>query len=528
MFDILIKNGVIIDGSGKKSFQADIGIENGFISEIGNLQNAFAKKTIDAKNLTVCPGFIDILNRSDVFGTIFENPSQESLLKQGITTIIGGNCGASLAPIISINAIDAIKKWSDIKKIAVNWSSMSEFLNLLSAKPLGVNFGTLAGHTTLRRGLLKQEIRLLQKKEQEQMNYMANQALEEGALGISAGLIYAHTKITPTEELIELSKIASKNKGFFSLHLRNEAENIMSSVNEAIRISQEAMIPVEIAHFKIIGRKNWPLIERIIPMIETANRSGAQITFDVFPYAFSASVLYTILPDWATKNGKEKLLELLRDENLKKDIVAEMQQNPAVDYEKIIIAMSAGDKSIVGRNIKYLSQNQGLSPEETMLNIIIESGGRMIAFIPDLSEENIKNQIANNFSLMASNGAGYNLNYMNSGELAHPRCFGAFPRAIKKYVLDEKILSMEEMIAKLTSRPAQKIGLKKRGGIKTKNYADIVILNTGQLKDNATLEMPYQFSSGIDYVIVNGKIAIEDGIYNESLNGKVLKKFVDA
>lgn len=523
MLDILIKNGAIIDGTGKNSFRGDIGIEKGLIAEIGEIKSS-ALKTIDATKKIVCPGFIDILNRSDVFGTLFENPSQESLLKQGITTIIGGNCGASLAPLISLHAINAIQKWTDMKKVTFNWSSMAEFLNDISSKKFGVNFGTLIGHTTLRRGLLKQEIRLLQKNELNQMSYIVDQSMRQGAFGISAGLIYSHTKITPTEELMELAKTVVKNNGFLSLHTRNEGENIIPSINEAIRISQEAQIPVEIAHFKISGQKNWTLIDKVLSMIETANRSGAQVTFDVFPYTFSASVLYTTLPDWTIREGKEKLLDLLRDRDKKSDIVKEMQKNKFVDYGKIIIAMSAGDKSIIGRDIQYLSQNQGLSPEETILNIIIESRGRMIGFIPDLDENNLKKQIANSFSLIASNSAGYNLGYINSGELAHPRCFGSFPRAIKKYVLDEKIISMEEMIAKMTFRPAQKIGLTKRGEIKIKNFADIVIFNPTQIKDNATIESPYQFSSGIDYVIVNGQIAVENENYNGSLNGRILKK----
>lgn len=528
MLDILIKNGTIIDGSGKKSFQADIGIEKGLITEIGNLKNASAAKIIDAQNLIVCPGFIDILNRSDAFGMLFENPSQESLLRQGITTIIGGNCGASLAPIMSLDAINAIQKWADIKNVALNWSTMGEFLDELAKRKFGINYGTLIGHTTLRRGLLKQEIRQLQSKELEQMQYAISQSMHEGALGLSAGLIYAHTKIAPTEELIEIAKTTAKYRGYFSLHIRNEGENIMSSINEAIRISQEAQIPVEIAHFKIIGQKNWGLLEKVLDMIEIANRSGAQITFDVFPYDFSASVLYTILPDWTTKEGKEKMLEFLRDGNYKKQIVEEMQRNKLVDYEKIIIAMSAGDKNIIGHDLKSIAQNQGISVEEVILNIILESRGRMISFIPDLGENNIKNQIANNFSLISSNAAGYSLAHESSRELAHPRCFGAFPRAIKNYVLDEKIVGMEDMISKMTSKPAQKIGLKKRGEIKIKNYADIVIFDPNRLKDNATLELPYQFPSGIEYVIINGIISVDSANFTAGLNGKILKKSIDA
>lgn len=525
MLDILIKNGTIIDGTGKKGFRGDIGIEKGLITQIGELgEKTSALKTIDAAGKMVCPGFIDILSRSDAFGTLFENPSQESLLRQGVTTIIGGNCGASLAPMISISGIDAIKKWADIKNVAINWSSMAEFLNELSTKKIGVNFGTLIGHTTLRRGLLKQDIRLLQRKEQDQMNLIVDQAMSEGAFGISAGLVYSHTKITPTEELIEISKIAAKRGGFLSLHIRNEGANIISSINEAIRISQEARIPVEIAHFKIIGRQNWPAIEKILPMIELANQNGAQITFDIFPYTFSASVLYTILPDWATKESKEQLINLLRDKEQKKNIIQEMQQNRSVDYGNIIIAMSAGDKSLIGHDMKTIAQSQGLSPEEIILNIIIESRGRMIGFVPDLSEDNIKRQISSDLSLISSNAAGYNLDYANNRELAHPRCFGAFPRAIKKYALGENVVSIEEMIAKMTSRPAKKIGLAKRGEIRLNNFADITILDTKTINDNATIDLPYQFPSGIDYVIVNGQIAVNKSDFTGLANGKVLKK----
>lgn len=528
MFDILIKNGTIIDGTGKKSFQGDIGIEKGMITEIGSIKNASASKIIDANNLIVCPGFVDIMNRSDAFGMLFENPSQESLLRQGITTIIGGNCGASLAPIISLDAINAIQKWADIKNVALNWSTMAEFLSELSKKKFAVNYGTLVGHTTLRRGLLKQDIRQLQAKEMEQMQYTISESIRDGALGLSAGLVYAHTKIATTEELIEASKSASKNGGYLSLHIRNEGENIVSSINEAIRISQEAQIPVEIAHFKIIGKKNWPLLEKVFSMIEMANRNNPLVTFDVFPYTFSASVLYTILPDWVTREGKEKMLEFLRDKEYKKRIVEEMQKNSMVDCDEIIIAMSAGDKNLVGHNLKFIAQNQGLSVQEAILNIILESRGRMISFIPDIGEENIKSKILNDFSIISSNGVGYNLSHANGMELAHPRCFGAFPRAIKKYAIDEKIISLEEIIRKMTLKPAQKIGLKNRGEIKVKNFADIVIFNKEQLTDNATLQLPYQFPSGIDHVIVNGTIAVENGQYNNSLSGKIIKKHTDA
>lgn len=528
MFDILIKNGNIIDGSGKKSFQADIGIERDIIVDIGNLQNAPAKKTIGAKNLTVCPGFVDILNRSDTFGTLFENPSQESLLRQGTTTIIGGNCGASLAPIISIHAINAIQKWTDIKNVAINWSSMAEFLYELSHKEIGVNFGTLVGHTTLRRGLLKDEIRPFQKDEMDKMKYIVEESIKDGALGLSAGLVYAHSKIATTEELIELGKITAKNNGFLSLHLRNEEKDTIGAVNEAIRISQEAEIPVEIAHLKIIGQENWPMMDKTLSMIEIANRSGAQITFDVFPYTFSASVLYTTLPDRLVNENKDNLVNMINDKEQKKIIVADMQKNPKFDYGKIIIAMSSGDKSFIGHTVQSIAQDHGLSQEEVILHLIIESRGRMIGFIPDISEENIKKQISNNFSFIASNGAGYGLRHKISKELAHPRCFGAFPRAIRKYALDEKIVSLEEIIAKMTLKPAQKIGLKKRGELKVKNYADVVIFDQDKIRDNAIIQSPYQFADGIEYVLVNGQVAVSNGNYNGLLKGKVLRKFIDA
>lgn len=525
MFDILIKNGTIIDGSGAKSFKADIGIEGDTISAIGNLSDSKAAKIIDATDKIVCPGFVDILNRSDTFGTLFEIPSQESLLRQGITTIIGGNCGASLAPIISPDAINAIQKWADIKKIAANWSSVAEFFFSIANKKFGVNFGTLIGHTSLRRGLLKGDTRPLEKGEIEQMEYIADMSMKSGALGISAGLVFAHSNIAPTEELISLAKIVKKHNCYFSLHLRNDGESIIAAINEAIRISQEGNIPLEISHFKIIGKKHWPLLDTILGMIDSANKNGAQITFDVFPYAFSANVLYTILPQEIAKENKEKLASILKDKEIKKEIVKEMQKNPALDYGKIIIAMSGGDKSFIGHTIETVAKNQGLSQEEVILNSIIESRGRIIGFMPDIDEENIRKQIKSELSLISSNSAGYDLSFAKSRELAHPRCFGAFPRAIKKYAIDEGLIPMETMIAKMTSKPASKIGLAKRGEIKIKNFADIIIFNPQKIKDNATLEMPYQYPDGIDWVLVNGQPAIENGNYNGALNGKVLKKY---
>lgn len=523
-FDILIKNGTVIDGTGREKYPADIGINEDAIAEIGDLKNGKAEKVIDAAGLHVAPGFIDVLNHSDTYWTMFPMPSMESLLRQGITTIVGGNCGSSLAPLVSGRVIAAIQKWVDLSEVNINWLRMSEFLEQLERMKFGVNFGTLVGHGTLRRGLIGDEVRNLTGDEFAKMKFMLEEALESGAFGLSAGLAFSHAKTTPVEEIMELAKIVEKYDGVYAAHLRDEAGRLDDSVTETIRVATESQAKVQISHFKAMGRSNWPNFAPNLERLKQARDGGLNVNFDIFPYAVTGSVLYTLLPDWAAEGGKKKLLSRLRDPHERRKIIHDLKKNPVADYEDIIIAISPTDKTFIGKSLKEIAQNQGVEPEEALLNMILVAEDQIIAFIPGLSEENVAAGVASKISMISSDGSGYNLHYIRKGTLVHPRSFGAFARLLGKYVREEKVLNWEEAIRKITSLSAEKYGLKKRGLITEGNFADLTIYNPETVSDLATFKNPYLYPRGVEYVIINGKTAVEKGGYNGELAGRILRR----
>ena len=526
MYDIIIKNGTVIDGTNKKGFKADVALKKDKIKKIGSFEKAKAKTVIDAKEQYIVPGFVDIHNHSDSYWTLFTVPNLESMLRQGATTIIGGNCGSSLAPLVEGNIIVSIQKWVDIKEVNVNWLSMAEFLNVLEKRKIGVNFGTLVGHATLRRGLLGEEFRTLKPKEMQMMERMLEDALKEGAFGLSTGLAYSHAKVAPTEEIIKLVKIIKKEGGIYASHIRGEAGELIPAIEETVSIAKKTGVSTEISHFKAMGKKNWPNFSKAIEMIESVSqRSKININFDAYPYNATGSVLYILLPDWVAKGGKRMLVKRLKNPTTKAKVIKEMQEAKSYEYDKVIVAISPVDKTFIGKKISEIAQGQGVSVEEAVINMLVASEGRVITFFETLNEDNVKLALKHPLGFIASDGSGYNMDYYErKKELVHPRCFGTFPRVLGKYVREEKIMSWEQAIYKMTGGPAEKIGLKKRGVLKKGNFADVVVFDPKIVTDKATFENPFQYPEGINYVIVNGKIAIDKGKYTGEMTGKVLRK----
>lgn len=522
MFDILIKNGIVIDGAGGKKVRADIGVKKDKIKDIGDLSNAKSEREIDAEDLYVTPGFIDIQNHSDSYYTLFTQPHLESLVNQGVTTIIGGNCGSSLAPLVEGKAIESIQKWANIKDVNLNWLYVEEFLNELETKKLPLNFGTLVGHATLRRGVIKDDVRRLSYEELKIMENSLRLSVAEGALGLSTGLAYTHAKLASAHEIVRLLKVIKEYNGIHAMHLRDEQEDLTQSFEEAVYIAKHSNVPLRISHFKAMGKENWHLMPKILENVEHYNRH-LRIYFDIYPYNNVASVLYIFLPDWVTKGGKKQMLERLKAPNIKKAVIDEMKKTK-FDYGEIIIANTSVDHSFIGKPIRELAQNQGVSDVEAIINILLASQGQVIVFINALSEKNLIQAMKSDFSIFASDSAGYSVNYFKSGELVHPRSFGSFPRILGLYVSRKKVLSWEKAVYKMTGLPAEFLGIKDRGLLKIGNAADITIFDPKTIIDKATYDNPFQYSEGIEYVIINGKIAIDQGIENQIMSGKVLKR----
>jgi N-acyl-D-amino-acid deacylase len=523
MLDILIKNGTIIDGSGKPMYRGDIGIREGIITEIGDLHNEHAETEIDATRKYIAPGFIDVNNHSDTYWRLFLDPALESLLLQGVTTIIGGNCGSSLAPLANIEVINSIQKWTDMKNVSFNWLSMKEFLNEVNQKKIALNFATLVGHGTLRRGLVGDEVRDISPTEMNMMKKMLTQAMKDGALGFSTGLVYTHAKLASSREIAELAEIVKKYNGVYTTHIRGESHELIRAVEEAIRIAQITGVRLQISHLKAMGKKNWPLMEQALNLIETARTSGIDVHFDVYPYTSTGSVLYILLPDWVTEGGRNMMLSRLKNPDIRKRIVREMKDSD-YSYSKITVSISALDKSLNHKKITEIAKAQGKTVEDTIIDLLIASDGRVVTMMEVLSEKNVDKGVINPFSMISSNGSGYNIEHRETGEMVHPRNFGSFPRVLADYVRGRGVVGWEEAIRKMSGLPAEKFNIQKRGIITKGNHADIVVFDPMNIQDFASIEDPYQYAKGIEWVLVNGSIALANGKITPERTGEVIRR----
>jgi N-acyl-D-amino-acid deacylase len=510
MYDILIRNGTIIDGSGRPMYRSDIALSEDKIVALGDLSHARGEKEIDASGKYVTPGFVDVNNHSDTYWQLLSNPLLESMVCQGVTTIIGGNSGASLAPLARPEVIRSIQKWTDVEKINFNWLSMEEFLRELEKREPTVNFATLVGHGTLRRGVLKDETRAIAPQEIEMMRTFLKGALKEGAIGFSTGLRYTHARSAGARELATLAKTAADLGGVYATYVRDEEENLVKAVEEALLVARESKAPIHISHLKAVGEQNWHLMDEVFNLIETAALNDIEVTFDVYPYTSTGSVLYTFLPEWVTEQGRKMMIEHLKDRQTYLSVLRDMHKN-SHDYSQIFISSSTLSKMMTRRKVSEIAELQGKSPEEVVLDLLLASDGRAIVSIEALSERNVLKAVQHPFSIISSNGVGYSKAYAGTGDLVHPRNFGTFPKVFAEYVRKEKALSWEEAVHKMTGKPALKFRLEKRGILEKGYFADLVIFDPETIEDKATLEDPYQYPVGISHVIVNGALAYEDG-----------------
>ncbi|MEP7162483.1 MAG: D-aminoacylase [Candidatus Moraniibacteriota bacterium] len=521
MYDVLIKNGTIIDGSGKPMFQGSVALKEKQIVAVGKV-DGLAERVIDATGHYVAPGFIDVNNHSDTYWELLAHPELESMLRQGVTTIIGGNSGSSLAPLARPEIIRSIQKWTDVNKINFSWLTLSEFFSVIEKRRPAINFATLVGHGTIRRGAMQDETRPIKDDEVALMERMLKNALKEGAMGFSTGLMYTHARGANIHEILRLVEVVRAEGGVYSTYVRDESEGLVRAVEEAVTVARKTKIPLHISHLKAVGKKNWPLMDEVFNLIETAALNDIPITFDVYPYTTTGSVLYTFLPTWITENGRKLMLSRLRDPEVRATVIAEMRKN-GIDYSSMLLSVSTLNKMLSRRKISDIAAIHGKAPEEVVIDVLLGSEGRAIVSLETLSEKNVQKAIQHPFSIISSNGVGYNLSQADSGDKVHPRNFGTFPKVFAEYVRNKKALSWEEAVHKMTGKPAQKFRLDKRGLIQEGYRGDIVIFDPETIEDRATMEEPYQYPAGITWVIVNGILTIEQGVYNGKRPGEVLR-----
>jgi len=525
MYDILLRGAMVYDGTGAVGARVDIAIKDGVIHEMGHIPNTeAARDSIDAGGLVVAPGFIDVNNHSDTHWRLFSDPDLESLVRQGITTIVGGTCGSSIAPLINNQGFESIRKWIDVRSMNVNWRSVEELFVHLASRGMAINFATLAGHSTIRRALIGDEHRPLSAEEREQAKDVLEVSMEEGALGASLGLAYAHARAADDKEIRAILRSVAQKGGIVSAHLRDETAAFDHAVREMIEHAKASRTRLHLTHLKAMGKHNWEKFDGVLSRLVSASKEGVSVSFDVFPYTYTGSVLYIFLPDWASVGGRDAMLGRLRDASSRRQIVAEMKKTP-MEYENIqILSATFLDRSMTKKSIAEIARARGVSPEEAVVEVLLSSEGRAIARMDVLDEANVEAAIRHPLSMVASDGSGYSESHKRMGQDVHPRCFGAFPRFLGRYVRKNKLLSWEEAIYKITGFPAKRFGIRRRGVIKEGNYADVVVFDPEAIRDKATVRSPFRYAEGIEHLIVNGTFVLKNGKYESHNAGALVRR----
>jgi N-acyl-D-amino-acid deacylase len=521
MFDIKITGGNIVDGTGTPPYRADIGICGGIITEIeSSITGEDAHCIIDATGKMVCPGFIDVHSHSDV--SVLLEPSAVSKISQGVTTEVVGNCGASAAPIKTLDQLPS--DWR-CYKYASEWKSMADYRMLLeNIKPI-VNIVPLVGHNTLRRSVAGETGRILSDNELSEMLYLFEQSMAEGAKGFSTGLIYPPGMFAPSEELIAMAKIAAKYDGIYTTHMRNEGKGLIESIKETISIAEAAGVRVEISHLKTAGKSNWHLLETALDYIHSARERGVNVCADRYPYISSHTDLDSILPAWTKERGNNIELSYIREPSTRKRIKEELVKSRGDDYWTTVTIASTYHPELGGfRGISLVDAARKLNmpPVDAVLYILERDELRTGAFFAGMSEENMKRILAEKYVMIGSDSASRSPDGLLGGDFPHPRAYGTFPRFIRM-VLDGMInISFAEAIHKMTLLPAMHFQIPRRGQIKCGYFADITVIDPTSISDMATYAEPWKLSTGIEYVIVNGQISFSHGKLTDIRAGMVL------
>ena len=528
--DVLIENGTIYNGTGNSPFKGSVAIKGEKIIYVGSPKSFQATTRIDATNQAVAPGFINMLSWG--VETLIEDGKSQSDIRQGVTLEVFGE-GMSWGPLNEEMKVDLFKKQGDIQ-YEIPWNTLGEYLQFLEDKGVSTNVASFIGATTLRINAVGYEDREPNPKELKLMTDLVHQGMKEGALGIGSSLIYAPAFYSSTKELIEICKVAAQYEGMYISHMRSEGNKILESVDELMTIAKEAGIRSEIYHLKQSGKKNWGKLDAVIQKIDSARTAGLYITTDMYNYTAGATGLDASMPPWVQEGGLDKWIERLKKPSIKKRVIKEMQKDTdewenlmraAESAEKLILVGFKNDslKYLTGKTLDEVSKIRGKSPEETAIDLVIQDGSRVGTVYFLMSEENVKRQIKLPYMSFGSDAGSMATEGVFLKSSTHPRAFGNFARLLGKYVRDEKVISLEEAIYKLSGFPASNLKIKNRGTLKINNYADVVVFDPKSIQDFATFENPMQYATGINHVFVNGSHVLKNGDHTGVLAGKFVK-----
>lgn len=530
-YDILIRNGKLVDGTGNPWVYADVGVTGDRVSLVGRVPvNATAKQVIDAKGLIVAPGFIDMLEQSE--WNLLIDKQAVSKLTQGITTGITGE-GGSIAPQSDATLADR-RDFLEHYHLTVDWRDLDGYFRRLEKQGSGINLGTYVGATQVRRYVMGAVNRAPTAEELARMQQLVEQAMRQGAMGVSSSLIYAPAAYARTDELIALAKVASQYGGIYASHIRNEGDREMDALDEAFRIGREARIPVEIWHLKVSGRQNWGKMPKVIAAIEAARSSGLDVTADQYSYVASGTSLGATIPPKYHEGGSEAFVNRLKDSQVRSAIRQELvgaggnmenMWRGTGGPQGILVAsvLDPALKHYEGRTIAQIAADEHKEPLDALMDLVIAGKDHVGAVYFTMNEDDVKFAMQQPFVSVGTDAGAVNFQGPLSESKVHPRAYGTFPRILGRYVRDQHWLTLEQAIRKFTSLPAQRVGLRDRGILRMGAFADITIFNPGTVNDVATFEDPHRTSVGIEYVIVNGVISVEHGKVTGQLGGRPLR-----
>jgi N-acyl-D-amino-acid deacylase len=527
-YDLIIKEGLVYDGTGREPFEADIGVVRDSIAAIGKIRSDRGRALLSGKSLAVSPGFIDVHDHSDI--GLIVNPKAESVIHQGITTLVSGNCGGSPFPVAAETFEEDRENIKSVYGIDLTWKDMAGFFSRLEAGGIALNYATLVGHGSIRGEAMGFADRPPTPQELSRMIGLLEEHIRGGAFGLSTGLEYTPGSFAQPDEIVELCRAAARLGGLYATHMRDEGDRLLESLDESINTARLSGARLQISHLKAAYPRNWSKLGDALARIERAQSEGIDIYCDRYPYIAASTGLSFYFPMWAKEGTTQDFVDRLKDPALDARLRAYLddQEKTIGSWEKILLSSINSEKNrhFQGKNILEAAAESGKQPFDFMRDLLIEERAQieMIAFI--MNEDNLKKVLAHPLVGIGCDGsavAPYGI--LGLGK-PHPRNYGTFPRVLGKYVREEKILPAEEMIKKMTSIPAARFGFAKRGLIQEGHLADIVIFDPDAIEDRATWVDPHQYPAGIAYVIVNGQVAVDHNEHTGRLAGRILRKAV--
>jgi N-acyl-D-amino-acid deacylase len=531
MLDLKLTNARLVDGTGNPWSWADVGIEGTRVAAVGPLSAMSARRTIDVEGRVVAPGFVDLHTHADF--TLPANPRAESMVRQGVTTLVLGNCGFSPFPVRD-DRLDLLRDYSAFLDEEVPWGQWHEVAGYVAhLRSIGIvpNVALQVGHGTLRIAAMGFEPRVPEPEELADMQHMLGEALAAGAVGLSTGLTYAPGSYSDTDELVALAEVVARFGGFYSTHIRGEGYTLIEGVKEALTIGRRARVPVQLSHHKAIGRGNWSKVETTLTLLDEARAAGHDVLADQYPYTAGSTTLAVLLPRWAMEHGIEGALELLdrpetyeriRDQIARQD-PDDLRQGQREFYPEDVVVADAPTalEPYVGMSIADIARERGEAPADAALQMLRLGGGAVLTIVHGMSDENVERIMRHPAVAVASDG--WTLS-PTSGGTPHPRSYGSYARVLGRYVRERGVLRLEDAVRKMTSLPAQRLGFRDRGLVRGGHAGDLVVFDPDRVVDRATFDNPHQFADGVSHVIVNGRVVVDDGNQTADRPGEVLTR----